>query len=130
MRNSLIIAFLLLVLAGMPASAATTPWRSLTPTQHEALAPLSQQWDSLPEQQQHRLLKTAKRYPNLTPEQKKRFRDRLEAWSKLTPEQRNAAREKYRAFSKVPAESSISNLTVKPRMKTARCRWKSDHFFV
>ncbi|MHB0925029.1 MAG: DUF3106 domain-containing protein [Gallionellaceae bacterium] len=104
MRNLAIIAFLLMGLTSTPAGAATTSWRSLTPAQQEALAPLSQQWDSLPEQQQHRLLKTAKRYPNLTPEQKSRFRDRLEAWSKLTPEQRNAAREKYRAFSKVPAE--------------------------
>src|SRR5574340_1111643 len=130
MRNLVIIAFLSLGLTGMPAVAAATSWHSLASAQQEALAPLSQQWDSLPEQQQHRLLKTAKRYPHLTPEQKRRFHDRLEAWSKLTPEQRNAAREKYRAFSKVPAESSISNLTVKPRMKTARCRWKSDHFFV
>ena len=103
-RNSAIVAFLLLCLAGMPAGAATTTWQSLTAVQQEALAPLSRQWDKLPELQQSRLLKTAKRYPNLTPEQKKRFRDRLETWSKLTPEQRKAAREKYRAFSKIPAE--------------------------
>lgn len=102
LRNSVITAFLLLYMAG--ASAATISWRSLTPVQKEALAPLSQQWDTLPEAQQHRLLKTAKRYSHLTPEQKQRFRDRLTVWSKLTPEQRKAAREKYRAFKKVPAE--------------------------
>lgn len=97
--------FLLLCLSGTTASAATVSWRSLTPAQQEALAPLSQQWDTLPELQQHRLLKTTKRYPHLTPEQKQRFRDRLTVWSKLTPEQRKAAREKYRAFKKVPPET-------------------------
>lgn len=103
-RNSVIAAFLLLCITGTTASAATVFWRSLSATQREALAPLSQQWDTLPEAQQHRLLKTAKRYSHLTPEQKQRFRDRLTVWSKLTPEQRKAAREKYRAFKKVPAE--------------------------
>ena len=104
-RNLLIAIFLLLCLASTTASAATAPWRTLTPAQHEALAPLEQQWDTLPEMQQRRLLKTAKRYPHLTPEQKQRFRDRLTVWSKLTPEQRKAAREKYRAFKKVPPET-------------------------
>lgn len=101
-RNAVIAACLLLCMTG--ASAAVATWRSLSPAQHEALAPLAQQWDTLPEVQQLRLLKTAKRYPHLTPEQKRRFRDRLTVWSKLTPEQRKAAREKYRAFKKVPAE--------------------------
>jgi hypothetical protein len=104
-RNFLIAAFLLLCMAGTTASAATAPWRTLTPAQQEALAPLAQQWDTLPELQQQRLLKTTKRYSRLTPEQKQRFRDRLTVWSKLTPEQRKAAREKYRAFKKVPPET-------------------------
>lgn len=103
-RNAAIAVFLLLCLAITTASAATVPWRSLSPAQHEALAPLSQQWDTLPEAQQRRWLKTTKRYPHLTTEQKQRFRDRLTVWSKLTPEQRKAAREKYRAFKKIPAE--------------------------
>lgn len=104
-RIFLIVAFLLLCLAGTTASAATVTWRSLTPAQQEALAPLAQQWDTLPEVQQRRLLKTTKRYPQLTPEQKQRFLNRLTVWSKLTPEQRKAAREKYRAFKKVPPET-------------------------
>lgn len=103
-RHSAIAVFLLLCFAGVTANAATAPWRSLSPVQQEALAPLAQQWDTLPEVQQLRLLKSAKRYSHLTPEQKQRFRNRLTAWSKLTPEQRKAAREKYRAFKKVPAE--------------------------
>lgn len=104
MRNSIVAVFLLLCVTSTSAVAAGQAWRSLTPVQQEALAPLSQQWDKLPELQQHRLLNTTKRYPHLTPEQKQRFHSRLEAWSKLTPEQREAAREKYRAFKKVPAE--------------------------
>lgn len=98
------IIAVLLCMASTTASASTVPWRSLTPVQQEALAPLAQQWDTLPELQQHRLLKSAKRYPHLTPEKKQRFHNNLTVWSKLTPEQRKAAREKYRAFNKVPAE--------------------------
>lgn len=103
-RNAAIAVFLFLCLAGTTAGAASVPWRSLSPEQQEALAPLAQQWDTLPEVQQHRWLKTTKRYSHLPPEQKQRFRERLTAWSKLTPEQRTAAREKYRAFKKVPEE--------------------------
>lgn len=86
------------------ASAAPQRWNTLTPSQQEALAPMSHQWDSLPELQQKRLLNSAKLYPKLSPEKKQRFLSRLRTWSKLTPEQRQAAREKYRAFSQVPEE--------------------------
>lgn len=87
-----------------PAAASPQPWRSLTPAQQEALAPLSQQWDSLPEAQQQSMMNVAKHYPELNAEEKRRFLGRLGAWSKLTPEQRQAARDKYRAFSQVPED--------------------------
>lgn len=104
MQNYVAAVFLLLCLTSVPNSAAAQSWRSLTPTQREALAPMVQQWDTLPELQRHRLLETAKHYSQLTPEQKQRYHGRLEKWSKLTPEQREAARKKYRAFNKLPAE--------------------------
>jgi hypothetical protein len=104
MQNYVVAVFLLLCLIIAPNNAAAQSWRSLTPTQREALAPMVQQWDTLPELQRHRLLETAKHYSQLTPEQKQRYHGRLEKWSKLTPEQREAARKKYRAFNKLPAE--------------------------
>jgi Protein of unknown function (DUF3106) len=104
MQNYVVAVFLLLCLTSVPTSAATQSWRSLTPSEREALAPMVQQWDTLPELQRHRLLETAKRYSQLTPEQKQRYHDRLEKWSKLTPEQREAARKKYLAFNKLPAK--------------------------
>lgn len=98
-------AFALLCALNAPAAiAAPHYWRTLTPVQQEALAPMSQQWDALPEAQQHHLLKVAKHYPDLSMEGKQRFLSRLGAWSRLSPEQRQAARDKYRAFSKVPEE--------------------------
>lgn len=84
------------------AAAAPHPWKSLTPLQQEALAPLSQQWNGMPETQQRNLMKVAKYYPDLSPEEKQRFLSRLKTWSSLTPQQRQAARDKYRAFSQVP----------------------------
>lgn len=87
-----------------PANASPHPWHTLTPSQQEALAPLSQQWNSLPEAQQQSMLNVAKHYPELGAEEKQRFLSRLGAWSKLTPEQRQAARDKYRAFSQVPED--------------------------
>ena len=94
----IVAVLLLLSLTSSPCSAAAPSWRSLTPIQREALAPMVGQWDILPEIQRNRLLKTAKYYPKMTPEQKQRYHDRLEKWSKLTPEQREAARKRYRAF--------------------------------
>lgn len=103
-RCSVLGVLLLLCLASTLANAAPVSWRSLSPEQREALAPLVQQWDTLPELLRNRLIGTAKRYPHLNAEQKRRYHERLEKWSKLTPEQRKAAREKYRAFNKVPAD--------------------------
>ncbi|MGA7596179.1 MAG: DUF3106 domain-containing protein [Gallionella sp.] len=96
--------FLLLGLISFPCSAAAPSWRSLTPTQREALAPMVGQWDILPEIQRNRLLQTAKHFPQMTPEQKQRYHDRIEKWSQLTPEQREIARKRYRAFNKLPAK--------------------------
>ena len=93
-----------LALSISSAIASPQPWHSLTPSQQEALAPLSQQWDGLPEAQQRSMLSVAKHYPELNAEEKQRFLSRLGAWSKLTPEQRQAARDKYRAFSQVPED--------------------------
>src|SRR5674476_767846 len=102
-QRPIVAVFLLLCLTSSPCSAAAPSWRSLTPNQREALAPMVGQWDILPEIQRNRLLKTAKYYPKMTPEQKQRYHDRLEKWSKLTPEQREAARKRFRAFKKLPA---------------------------
>jgi len=87
-----------------PANASPHPWHALTPSQQEALAPLSQQWSSLPEAQQQSMLNVAKHYPELGAKEKQRFLSRLGAWSQLTPKQRQAARDKYRAFSQVPED--------------------------
>ena len=114
--------FLLLCLISAPGVAAAQSWRSLTPTQREALAPMVQQWDTLPELQRHRLLQTAKHYSQLTPEQKQRYHSRLEKWSRLTPEQREAARKKYRAFNKLPAKEreKVKQMIKEEQLKKAQ----------
>jgi hypothetical protein len=104
MRRWVAAVFLLFGWIVASNSAIAESWRSLTPMQREALAPLVQQWDILPELQRQRLLKTAEHYPKMTPEQKKHYHERLPLWTKLPPEKRNAAREKYGAFKKVPTE--------------------------
>ena len=96
--------FLLLGLISSPCSAAAPSWRSLTPTQREALAPMDGQWDILPEIQRKRLLETAKHYPKMTPEQKQRYHDRLEKWSQAHPRTARNRAETYRAFNKLPAK--------------------------
>src|SRR3970040_1851 len=99
------VAFTLVCALNISSVAASPhPWRTLAPSQQEALAPMSMQWDGLPEAQQQNLLEVAKHYPKLSPEEKRRFLDRLGAWGRLTPEQRQAAREKYRAFNEVPED--------------------------
>ena len=89
-------------LLSTPAQAATQTWKTLTPAQQEALAPIAQEWDKLPQKQQKRLIATAKRYPKLNPDQKQRFQTRLSDWVKLSQEQRNKAREKHKVISRLP----------------------------
>ena len=88
----------------LPAQATTQSWKTLTPLQQEALAPIAPEWNKLPQKQRKRLLATAKSYQKLSPDQKQRFQTRLAEWVKLSQEQRNKARETHKAFSKLPPD--------------------------
>ncbi|MES2356042.1 MAG: DUF3106 domain-containing protein [Pseudomonadota bacterium] len=102
-----VIAFWLLSIlpahALLPEPKAPT-WGELTPTERQALAPISSEYDKLPDAARLRFQSAARRYSKLSPPEQERFQSRLTDWAKLKPEDRKKAREKYKIFKELPPE--------------------------
>lgn len=97
----------LLMLAVLPLAVSADgggDWRTLTPAQREALAPLADVWAQLPADQRASLIRLSAGYPRLNQRQRRLFHERLPYWAVLTPEQRAVARENYRRLSALPEQ--------------------------
>ncbi|MFN3593525.1 MAG: DUF3106 domain-containing protein [Thiobacillaceae bacterium] len=97
----------LLMLAVLPLAVSAdvgTDWRTLTPAQREALAPLADVWVQLPADQRASLIRLSAGYPRLNQRQRRLFHERLPYWVVLTPEQRAVARQNYRRLSALPEQ--------------------------
>jgi len=79
-------------------------WANLSPTQHQALEPLTGEWPRMSELQREKWLEIGKRYANMKPEEQQRLHERMRDWVKLTPAQRSAARTNYARAKKLDAE--------------------------
>jgi hypothetical protein len=76
----------------------------LSPTQHQALEPLSGEWPRMSELQKEKWLEIGKRYAKMKPEEQQRLHERMRDWVKLTPAERSAARTNYARAKKLDAE--------------------------
>ena len=117
MRTALIAALVALVAAPLAwsqsaANRPTTPqvagsgpaWKSLSPAQREALAPLAGEWDRLDATRKQKWLEVATRYPQLSPDGKKHVHERMAEIVQLTPEQRRVMRENFKRAYELPPE--------------------------
>lgn len=78
-------------------------WQSLTPAQHEALAPLEHDWPTIDAQRKQKWLALAARFKTLPPEERVRIQARMTEWAKLTPAERTQARLRYEEARQLPA---------------------------
>ncbi|OWY35821.1 DUF3106 domain-containing protein [Herbaspirillum aquaticum] len=79
-------------------------WANLSPTQHQALEPLTGEWPRMSELQKEKWLEIGKRYAKMKPEEQQRLHERMRDWVKLTPAERSAARTNYARAKKLDAE--------------------------
>ncbi len=93
-----------------PASAAPAAtreegvrWASLTPAQHEALAPLEHDWPGIDAARKQKWIALAGRYRTLAPEERARITARMAEWAKLTPTERGQARMNFEEARQLPA---------------------------
>lgn len=92
-------------------------WQTLTPTQQQILAPVSDNWASMSNVQRNRLLAVAAKYPQLKPVEQQRFQKRLTAWTSLTKEQRELARKNYTKLKHLPPQ----------KQQAVKQKWMEKH---
>jgi hypothetical protein len=91
--------------AATPASGREdgVPWKSLTPAQREALAPLERDWPTIEAQRKQKWIALAARFKTLSPEERARINARMSEWARLTPAERGQARLRFEEARQVPA---------------------------
>lgn len=71
----------------------TTPlWSQLTPSQQQALAPLSAKWDTVSEAQKRKWLALSRNFPRMSGAEQAKLHSRMSEWAALSPQQRTQAR--------------------------------------
>ena len=102
---------------------AGVPWKSLTPAQRQALAPLERDWSGIDAQRKQKWVQIADRYPSLPPQEQARIAERMNEWARLTPAQRGEARLRYQESQQVPDRSAkwqeYQNLSPESRQEFA-----------
>ena len=88
------VPFVILLAAGAAFAQASgsMAWKSLTPAQRSALAPLERDWSRIDGPRQEKWLEVANRFPGLPPEEQQRLQQRMVEWGRQSPHQRGAAR--------------------------------------
>jgi len=90
--------------APLPVTAGPG-WKSLTPGQRAALAPLERDWETIAPDQQQKWLEVAARFPKMPPQEQQRIQARMSEWARLSPKERGEARLHYQEVRQLsPAE--------------------------
>jgi hypothetical protein len=84
------------------AKPVTRPlWRELSPSQQQALEPLSAHWDTLNEPQKRKWIALSANFPKMSGEEQAKLHSRMTEWVSLSPQQRTIARLNYGATRKL-----------------------------
>ena len=89
--------------AVVPPSEGGVRWQSLTPAQHEALAPLEHEWPTIDPARKQKWLVIAGRLDTLPPAERARISARMSEWARLSPAERGEVRLRYQEARQVPA---------------------------
>lgn len=99
LRVGLLTALLWSALAAVPsvtlAQGSGPDWRSLSPSQRDALKPLERDWSTIDAQRKQKWIELAGRFDRMSPDERGRVQQRMTDWVKLSPKQRNEARLNY-----------------------------------
>lgn len=84
-------------------SASRGNWKSLSPIQQQALAPLAGEWDAMDSARREKWLAIGNKYAAMTPAEQARMQVRMRDWVKLTPQQRRSVRQSYTSSNNLDA---------------------------
>ena len=96
--------------AAMPAPAQARAveqgptWKSLTPAQQAALAPLRQDWSTIDAGRKQKWLEVVQRFASLTSAERERVQERMAEWARMTPTERGRARLQFQESRQIPAQ--------------------------
>ena len=92
-------------IARIQAAAAPTPasFKTLTPQQQNALAPLAKDWGGMRETQRRKWLEMVRNFHVMPPAEQDRLHGRMAEWAALSYEQRTQARMNFAEASKLDA---------------------------
>ncbi|MDQ7968485.1 MAG: DUF3106 domain-containing protein [Oxalicibacterium faecigallinarum] len=85
-------------------ATAKNDWKSLSPVQRTALAPLEKDWNRLDDFRKEKWIELANRFTTMTPTEQSRMQERMRDWVALSPEERRLARENYKRVQKAKVE--------------------------
>jgi hypothetical protein len=86
-----------------PPGEGGVRWQSLTPAQHEALAPLEHEWPTIDPARKQKWLVIAGHLNTLPPAERARISARMSEWARLSPAERGEVRLRYQEARQVPA---------------------------
>jgi hypothetical protein len=87
-----------------PQQTSGRSWKSLSPQQQAALAPLKQEWENIEAARRSKWIEVADKLPGMPADQQQRVRNRMAEWAKLTPKERGQARLHYKEAQRVPPD--------------------------
>ncbi len=73
-------------------SEASPTWKSLTPVQREALAPLASVWSEISSNRKRKWIALSANFKTLSPQDKATLHGRMKEWASLSSAQRNQVR--------------------------------------
>ncbi len=83
---------------------AKPTWQELTPSQQQALAPLTGTWGRLGAAHKRKWLAVSQNFPTMPPGEQARLHTRMDEWAALSPQQRAQARQNYFQTQALPAD--------------------------
>lgn len=95
-----------------PALVAAAPniaWKTLTPAQKEALAPLQGTWEGMAEGQQRKWIALSQNFSAMSVADREKLHGRMAEWAALKPKERQQARLNFAETKKMPASERASN---------------------
>ena len=85
-------------------SDASPTWKSLTPAQREALAPLAPVWGEISRNRKRKWIALSANFNTLSPQDKVTLHGRMKEWASLNSAERNLARLNFALARDVPHE--------------------------
>ncbi len=79
-------------------------WQDLTPTQQQALTPLSQLWPTMTQPHKRKWLAISQNFSQLSNEEKFIVQGRMREWAALSPQQRTLARLNFADVKQLPQD--------------------------